>query len=755
MRERAKDLIVSGLDRALAARGIAESEVALARGEILAWARVRARAARGRRAVVGGLGVVVTRPGRAELRPLEVATAGPGELTVELLASAVSAGTERAQWLRLPNARPPLPFAPGYSGAGRVIAVGDGVGGVRPGTLVALLRAPHASVVTVPAAWALPVPAGVSVPDAALAYLAVIAGYGVRRAGAIAGESVCIIGAGPIGALAHRLCMLEGPGHVTVVAASRRREASAMRAGATSFRTAAQGTSAIDAAAVIEATGDPQALHAAVEAARPGGTVVLLGSPRGVTRDVPLAEIQARRLRVVGAHVSALSAAARGASSDPFAELGGTFLDALAGGRLDAGDLAGEAIDPREIGLAYRRLGRGELPAAHLDWTRVARAERVGPRRLTSPPRVVPPAAAALPAPVPAPRQAPGRPLRFAVVGCGDIGFANARAIAAADGADLAVAYDVVPALAEAAAGRFGAIAARSLEEALDPRRVDAVFISAPHDRHVPLVLRAAQAGLHAVVEKPLATDLAGGEEAVAAAAAAGVALSVCFSFRYDAAIQLARGLVRAGALGTVRGATVLFHADKPASYWRGGFSGRASSDWRASRARAGGGVLIMNLTHYVDLLRYVADADVAWVCGVARTEAGAEVEDAVALSLRFRGGATGTMAGSASTRGAPECRFEIWGELGTLRLTPDPAIYTERALDGIEPGRWCRLAPGVVADERRIFVERFAEAVRDERRPDVNGDDALAVQDFLDAAYRALESGQPVALGRREVACV
>lgn len=761
MRRRAKQLILSNLDRALAAGGVVEAEVPLARGEVIEWARVRARAARRRRGIVGGLGVVVTRPGRAELRPFDLVMAGPGELTVELLASAVSAGTERAQWLRLPNARPPLPFAPGYAGAGRVLAVGAGVTGFHAGELVAVLRARHASVVTVPAEWTLPVPAGVSAPDAALTYLAVIAGYGVRRADAIYGEPVCIIGAGPIGALAHRLCMLERPGPVTVVAASRRREAAVMGAGAACFQTAAEGTSAIQAAAVIEATGDPEALHAAVAAARPGGTVVLLGSPRGMTRDVPLAEIQARRLRVVGAHVSALATQARSTSTDPFAELAGTFLDALAGGRLDVGDLAGEAIDPREIGLAYRRLGRGELDTAHLDWTRLERSERIRSRRPASIPHVVPRAAALPPAPAPAQasasaagRPAADGPLRFAVVGCGDIGFTNARAVAAADGAHLAIAYDVLPALAEAVAGRFGAVAVSSLEEALDPARADAVFISAPHDLHVSLVSRAARAGLHVVVEKPLATDLVGGEEAVAAAAAGGIVLSVCFSFRYDAGVQLARGLVEAGALGTVQGATVVFHADKPASYWRGGFSGRAASDWRSSRARAGGGVLMMNLTHYVDLLRYVAGADVAWISGGARTDPGAEVEDAVALSLGFHGGATGTMAGSASTRGAPECRFEIWGDAGTLRLTPDPAIYTERALDGVPPGRWCRLAPGVVEDDRRIFVERFAQAVRDGRLPDVTADDALAVQAFVDAAYRAIETGQPVALGRREVAC-
>jgi predicted dehydrogenase len=234
-----------------------------------------------------------------------------------------------------------------------------------------------------------------------------------------------------------------------------------------------------------------------------------------------------------------------------------------------------------------------------------------------------------------------------------------------------------------------------------------------------------------------------------AAAEAAGVTLSVCYAFRYYAAFQDARRLVQAGALGTLRGASVLFHADKPDLYWSGGFSGRAASDWRASRTRAGGGVLIMNLTHYVDVLRHVAGAEPAWVAGVARTAEGAEVEDAIALSVGFDGGAIGTFSGSASTRGAPESRFEVWGDSGTLILGPVPAIYTERSLEGVRAGEWAALTPDARDDERRVFVERFAEAVSQGRPPDVTADDALAVQAFVDAAYRAAQSGRPVAVQR------
>jgi predicted dehydrogenase len=206
-----------------------------------------------------------------------------------------------------------------------------------------------------------------------------------------------------------------------------------------------------------------------------------------------------------------------------------------------------------------------------------------------------------------------------------------------------------------------------------------------------------------------------------------------------------ARELVAAGALGEPHGMTVAFHADKPESYWVGGFSGRSPSGWRASAARAGGGVLIMNLTHYVDFLRHVAGLEPVRVAAATRTEPGAEVEDGVTIAVEFEGGALGSISGSASTRGAPPSRFELWGEIGSLRLEPEPAVYTESARAGVAPGRWSALPEDGDVDPRRVFVERFAAAVLRGEPPEAGAADGLAVQAFVDAAYRSARDGIPV----------
>jgi predicted dehydrogenase len=321
--------------------------------------------------------------------------------------------------------------------------------------------------------------------------------------------------------------------------------------------------------------------------------------------------------------------------------------------------------------------------------------------------------------------------------------------VSRATNAELVTVHDSIPQLAEAVSRRHGGTVVPTLEQALDKKLVDAVFLSVPHDLHAGMIADAAAMGLHILVEKPLAVDMSSAAEAVQAAKAAAVTLSVCFPYRYEAAPAAAIELVRGGALGSLRGASVAFHADKPQSYWHGGFSGRASSDWRMSAERSGGGVMMMNMTHFVDLLRHMSGCEIAEVHAVAKVPAGQEVEDQIAVTVRFEGGAVGTLVGSASSRGIPGSRIEIWGEQGTVELGPKPRIYTERALPGLVAGRWNELPEEENEDVRTTFVERFAAAVLEEREPDVTAMDGLAVQAFVDAVYRSVASGQPEAVAR------
>jgi predicted dehydrogenase len=147
-----------------------------------------------------------------------------------------------------------------------------------------------------------------------------------------------------------------------------------------------------------------------------------------------------------------------------------------------------------------------------------------------------------------------------------------------------------------------------------------------------------------------------------------------------------------------------------------------------------------MNLTHHVDFIRFITGVEPAWVSGTARTDAGREVEDAVALAVGFEGGAVGTISGSASTRGVPPNRFELWGEVGALRSSPiRPSTPSARSTASRRGAGW-PLPPDAgddpAPDLRRALRRRGAAG----RPPEVTADDGLAVQAFVDAAYRSID---------------
>jgi 2-desacetyl-2-hydroxyethyl bacteriochlorophyllide A dehydrogenase len=745
----------------LAKLGHSPAMVRDAKREAWWWLQARSQALQRRTRLVSGQAIAWTAPGLTELVPIEVPRAGDGEVTIEVLASAVSSGTERAQYLRLPNTSVSFPHRPGYSAAGVVLAASTD--GLQPGDRVAVRNAPHASVVTAPARSVHRVPASVAIEAAALVQLGVICGQGVRRAALDREEPVCIIGAGLVGALAGRLATAAGAGPITMVARSRSKQAVAQASGAR-FLVAdgdREEVEALAAPVVIEATGDPEALALAVDAAGSAGRVVLLGSPRGVTADVPVAAIRSKRLHVIGAHVDTLAHESRLTGTDMHEREARAFLDLLAAGRVTVADLM-ETVDPREADAFYRRLARvRDVVGACFDWTRLPPEERVGKGRLWALPdlsgrgmdfrRPLPPNGRRRRR-VPLldftdPMAEASGNLRVGLLGCGDIGVQNAAAIEVAPNVTLAACYDPVVALAEDVARAYGAEVAATSEALLANDRVDAILLSLPHHLHGPLGEEAAAAGKHVVVEKPLANSLEVAVKLVRAAEREGVVLSVCFPHRYQPETVVARRLIEAGALGELAGVLLNFFMDKPSSYWVGGFSGRAHSEWRSSRAQAGGGVLIMNLSHYLDLVRYLTGVEAEVVTG--RTQAGdatAEVEDACSVSVTYANGAVGSLLGAAAVRGSePRSELRLWGTEGHIALEPDPLVYTLRALDRLRTNRWQTFGRLPAANIRAIYFSRLATAIHRGESPDIDGADGLAVQAFIEAAYRSSESGRGV----------
>src|SRR5579859_315242 len=303
---------------------------------------------------------------------------------------------------------------------------------------------------------------------------------------------------------------------------------------------------------------------------------------------------------------------------------------------------------------------------------------------------------------------------QFGIIGCGGAAFAAGEAIAASPRAALRIVNDTAEPLAARLAERFHVPYTTQLDAFLATPGLDAVYIAVPHHLLAPLARQALQAGKHTLVEKPMALSLAEADDLIALAERQSLALGVFYEYRLAGIYAQAHELIQGGALGRLIGVRLHTLIDKPMRYWQSGLSGSSASPWRGQKARAGGGVLLMNTSHQLDALRYVTGLEVVSVAAhIGSLVAPVEVEDTAAVSLRFDNGALGTIFAGAHLAGetAGE-RCDIYGTEGQLRL-PDPysdgaadppRVYLRRAWGDIPAGAWQSLA--------RAATPVFAEAI-------------------------------------------
>jgi predicted dehydrogenase len=340
------------------------------------------------------------------------------------------------------------------------------------------------------------------------------------------------------------------------------------------------------------------------------------------------------------------------------------------------------------------------------------------------------------------------RKLRIGIIGCGEIAVQHAKGVNGAKNAEIGMAMDVVPDLAKDLGEKYNVSHTTDIDALLNQKGIDAVYIATPHHLHAPLTIKAARAGKHVMVEKPMAVNLTQAEEMMDECRKAGVALSVCFVLRYLASTIKARELIQRGAIGKVIAIETLDMAEKPASYWQGGYTGRAKSDWRTFKEKSGGGILIMNISHNIDTMRYITGLEAKRVYSEYNTFATpVEVEDMIVCTLRYDNGAIGCIEASSCAQGRGSAADRIYGSEGQIVLGTPLKVYTTREMEGLKPNQWNEITLEQTYDLRTKYVEEFAEAVLSGKEPPITGKDGYAALKVVVTAYKSGQTHTPISL--------
>lgn len=254
------------------------------------------------------------------------------------------------------------------------------------------------------------------------------------------------------------------------------------------------------------------------------------------------------------------------------------------------------------------------------------------------------------------------RAVRFGILGCGMIANFHADALAQLADARLAGVADAMPASTEKFAESRKIKAYADYNAMLADPEIDAICICTPSGFHFENALQALKAKKHVVLEKPMAFTEAEAEQLEEAAAKSGCVLTVISQLRFSEDIRKVKSLVESGAFGK------LIFCDLYMKYWRSP-EYFASSSWKGTRRFDGGGALMNQGIHGVDLLLYLA-GNAKVVYAKNRTcYHNIEVEDASVAMLEFENGATGVIEASTCAYPGFERRIEIVGTEGSVVL--------------------------------------------------------------------------------------
>ena len=340
-----------------------------------------------------------------------------------------------------------------------------------------------------------------------------------------------------------------------------------------------------------------------------------------------------------------------------------------------------------------------------------------------------------------------GRPVRFALVGCGRISANHLDAIAKHAGrAELVAVCDNDPRALEAAVGRTGVPGFDSLGKLLGGCDADIVVLATPSGLHPRQAVAVARAGRHVLTEKPMATKWDEGMAMARECREAGVKLFVVKQNRLNTTMQLLKAAIDGGRFGRVYMANVNVFWTRPQSYYD-------DAPWRG-RWDMDGGAFLNQASHYVDMVDWLVgpvDSVHAYTPTLARE---IEAEDTGVMSLRLRRGALASINVTMLTHGKNfEGSITILGERGTVRVGGvavnriDHWEFADPRPEDEQVRNANYAPPSVYGFGHPLYYANVIDTLRGEAQAQVDGYEGLRSLEVVIAAYRSARDGVRVGL--------
>lgn len=334
----------------------------------------------------------------------------------------------------------------------------------------------------------------------------------------------------------------------------------------------------------------------------------------------------------------------------------------------------------------------------------------------------------------------------FGIIGCGTLAPTHAEAINWIESSRLIAVADIDSQRAEDFGSKYGAKRSYAdYRQLLADDEIDAISICAPHHLHAQMTIEAAKAKKHVLVEKPMAINLDQANMMIEACEKAKVKLGAIFQHRFDPSARRVKDALEKGILGSVVLASAHVKWHRTEEYYQ-------AQRWRGQWSTAGGGALINQAIHMVDLLCWFMGGVKSVSAYMGSLTHQVEVEDNLVAILNFSNGAMGTIEASTSSYPQTPERLEISGSEGTIAISDGKIVRwdlsTNIALGYEGPGEAEEGEPRFVGKSyygsgHPKQIEDFVKAIQEDREPFITGKDARKTLEVIFAIYRSADSGK------------
>ena len=336
----------------------------------------------------------------------------------------------------------------------------------------------------------------------------------------------------------------------------------------------------------------------------------------------------------------------------------------------------------------------------------------------------------------------------FGIIGAGMIGHFHAQAIQSLPNAELAGVYDRNPDAADRLAAAFHTRAYHDFGAFLSDAGIQAVTIGVPSGLHAACAIPAAKAGKHILCEKPLELTLKKADEIIAVCEENHVLLSPVFQARFTRPVQLVRKAMADGRFGRMVLASAQMRWYRSAQYY-------SSSSWRGTWLLDGGGALMNQAIHMMDLLLYINGAAEEVFAYAGTLTHSIEVEDNLTAVIKYRNGSLGTVEVSTSCAPGYPRKLEFSGSGGTVAFEEDHITRWDFAEKRPEDAEIVSAASGghaggsanaadITADGHKKQIQDFADAILTHRQPMLTGREGRRAVELICGIYESVRTGKP-----------